>query len=199
MTDDSDFMALKASWQQQPATAVPPPNAADLAKASQRQHQQRVLMIGECLAALVMAASACWLLLSMPNWLGYIAATFLGLGAIGAVYISWQVHRPILAYDNWSSHGLLQFRLRSCQLSLRYYRYNQYCCAAMLLFTALLWLLSAWQPALTPMDLLLFYSLVASPLCLYGIYLLQQKVQQKTLELQQLTDLTRQFASDDSV
>ena len=198
MTDDSDFIALKASWQQQPVTAAPPPNAADLAKASQRQRQQRLLMIGECLAALVMVATACWLLLSMPNWLGYIAATFLGLGAIGAVYISWQVHRPILAYDNWSSQGLLQFRLRSCQLSLRYYRYTQYCCAAMLLFTAMLWLLSAWQPALTSMDLLLFYSLVVSPLCLYGLYRLQQNFQAKTVQHQQLMTLMKEFAMDES-
>ncbi len=191
MADNFDFAALAKSWQQQPTETAP--NAADLAQASQRQRRQRLLMYSEWLGALVMAVSACWLLFVIPNWLGYLSAGFLIPGALSTLYISWQVHRPILAYDNWSSSGLLQFRCRACQLTVQYYRYTQLSCAALLLFTALLWLLRWWQPAAAPTDLLLFYSLIVAPLCLLAIYRLQQKTQQKAAELQQLTALAEDF------
>lgn len=194
MADNLDFAALAKSWQQQPTpTETAAPTAKDLALASQRQRQQRLLMYGEWLGALVMAATACWLILAQPGWLGNTTAGFLALGALSTLYISWQVHRPILAYDNWSSSGLLQFRRRACQLSLRYYRYTQLSCMALLLFTLILWLLQWWQLADVSKDLLLFYSLIASPLCLFAIYRLQLKVRQKTAELQQLTTLATDF------
>lgn len=193
MVDNFDFAALTKSWQQQPTPTETTPGAEDLAHASQRQRQQRLLMYGEWLGAVVMASSACWLLFAMPNWLGYLSATFLMLGALSTFYISWQVHRPILAYDNWSSSGLLQFRRRSCQLTLRYYRYTQCSCAALLVFTASLWLLSWWQPAAASTDLLLFYSLIVAPLCLLAIFRLQQKIQQKIAELGCLNMLTDDF------
>lgn len=197
MADNFDFAALAKSWQQQATPTEQAPSAQDLAQANQRQKQQRLLMYGEWLGALVMVATACWLLVTMHDWLGYIAATFLTSGAVSTLYVSWRVHRPILAYANWSSSGLLQFRHRSCQLNLQYYRYNQFCCAALLLFTALLWLLAWWQPTATPSDLLLFYSLVVSPLCLFGIYQLQQKIRQKTAELHQLTKLAADFQQNE--
>jgi uncharacterized SAM-binding protein YcdF (DUF218 family) len=76
---------------------------------------------------------------------------------------------------------------------LRYYRYTQLSCVALLLFTAALWLLRWWQPATASGNLLLFYSLIASPLCLFGIYRLQQKVQQKAAELVHLNALAADF------
>ena len=194
MADNFDFAALAKSWQQQPIVTETPPDAADLAQASQRQREQKLLMYAEWLGALVMAAAACWLVLAMPDALGYLAAAFLALGALGTLYVSWQIPRPILAYDNWSSSGLLQFRQRACQLSLRYYRYTQLSCVALILFTAALWLLDWWQLAATSTTLLLFYSLIASPLCLFGMYRLQQKVQQKTAELAHLSALADDFS-----
>lgn len=194
MADNFDFAALTKSWQQQPIVTETPPDAADLAQASQRQREQKLLMYAEWLGALVMAAAACWLVLAMPDALGYLAAAFLVLGALGTLYVSWHIHRPILAYDNWSSSGLLQFRQRACQLSLRYYRYTQLSCVALILFTAALWLLDWWQLAATSTTLLLFYSLIASPLCLFGMYRLQQKVQQKTAELAHLSALAEDFS-----
>ena len=194
MADNFDFAALAKSWQQQPIVTETPPDAADLAQASQRQREQKMLMYAEWLGALVMAGAACWLVLAMPDALGYLAAAFLALGALGILYVSWHIHRPILAYDNWSSSGLLQFRQRACQLSLRYYRYTQLSCAALILFTAALWLLDWWQLAATSTTLLLFYSLIASPLCLFGMYRLQQKVQQKTAELAHLSALAEDFS-----
>ena len=194
MADNFDFAALAKSWQQQPIVTETPPDAADLAQASQRQREQKLLMYAEWLGALVMAAAACWLVLAMPDALGYLAAAFLALGALGTLYVSWHIHRPILAYDNWSSSGLLQFRQRACQLSLRYYRYTQLSCAALILFTAALWLLDWWQLAATSTTLLLFYSLIASPLCLFGMYRLQQKVRQRTVELAHLSALADDFS-----
>ncbi|MAD73347.1 MAG: hypothetical protein CML20_00850 [Rheinheimera sp.] len=193
MTDNFDFAALAKSWQQQVTPADTLPGEADLAQARQRQHQQKLLMYGEWLGGLVMAAASCWLILAMPDALGYLAAAFLALGAVSTFYISWQVHRPILAYDNWSSGGLLQFRQRACQLSLRYYRYTQLSFVALLLFTAALWLLRWWQPATASVDLILFYSLIVSPLCLFGIYRLQQKSRVKAAELAHLTRLADDF------
>ena len=193
MADNFDFAALAKSWQQQPVPQETPPSAADLAQASQRQREQKLLMYGEWLGAVIMAIAAVWLLVNLPGWLGGIAALFLLLGALSTAYISWQVHRPILAYDNWSSSGLLGFRVKTCQLSLRYYRYTQLSCMALLLFTLILWLLQWWQLADVSNDLLLFYSLIASPLCLFAIYRLQLKAQQKAAELQQLTALAADF------
>lgn len=193
MADNFDFAALAKSWQQQATAAEKMPGEADLARARQRQHQQKLLMLGEWLGALVMAAAACWLVLTMQDALGYLAAAFLAFGAVSTLYISWQVHRPILAYDNWSSSGLLQFRRRACQLSLRYYRYTQLSCVALLLFTVALWLLRWWQPAAASEDLLWFYSLIVSPLCVFAIYRLQQKAQQKATELANLSVLTKDF------
>ena len=193
MADNFDFAALAKSWQQQDTPAETMPGKADLAQAHQRQHQQKLLMYGEWLGGFVMAAAACWLILTMPDALGYLAAAFLALGAVSTLYISWQVHRPILAYANWSSSGLLQFRYRACQLSLRYYRYTQLSCVALLLFTAALWLLRWWQPAIAAVDLLLFYSLIVSPLCVFGIYRLQQKARGKAAELTHLAKLTKDF------
>ena len=194
MADNFDFAALTKSWQQQPVTEETLPGAADLAQASQRQREQKLLMYSEWLGALIMSATAVWLLVNLPGWLGGISALFLALGALTTAYISWQVHRPILAYGNWSSSGLLQFRLRACQLSLRYYRYTQLSCAALILFTLVLWLLHLWQLDSPPMAMLLFYSLIVVPACLFGMYRLQYKVRQRTAELAHLSALAEDFA-----
>ena len=193
MADNFDFAALAKSWQQQATPVENMPGEADLAGARQRQRQQKLLMLGEWLSALVMAAAACWLVLTMPDALGYLAAAFLALGAVSTLYISWQVHRPILAYDNWSSSGLLQFRCRACRLTLQYYRYTQLSCVALILFAVVLWLLQWWQLADVSSELLLFYSLITSPLCLLAIYRLQQKKRQKAAELTHLDKLTEDF------
>ena len=194
MADNLDFAALAKSWQQQPVPQETPPSVADLAQANQRQREQKLLMYTEWLGALIMAAAAVWLLVNLPGWLGGIAALFLLLGALTTAYISWQVHRPILAYDNWSSSGLLGFRVKTCQLSLRYYRYTQLSCAALILFTLTLWLLQLLQLDNTPLTMLLFYSLIVSPACIFGIYRLQQKVRLKAIELVQLEALAEDFA-----
>jgi len=193
MADNFDFAALAKSWQQQTTPAENMPGEADLARARQRQRQQKLLMLGEWLGALVMAAAACWLILTMPDALGYLAAAFLAIGAVSTLYISWQVHRPILAYDNWSSSGLLRFRCRACRLTLQYYRYTQLSCVALILFAVVLWLLQWWQLADVSIELLLFYSLIVSPLCLFALYRLQQKAQQKAAELAHLDNLTEDF------
>ena len=193
MADNFDFAALTKSWQQQATQNEPAPSAADLTQASQRQQRQRFIMYGEWLGALVMMIAAYVFLMDMQGWLRYLTAGFLLIGAISTFYISWRVHRPILAYDNWSGHGLLQFRLRSCQLSLQYYRYNQLSFAALILFSALLWLGNWWQPNTIATNLLMLYGLVISPLSVIGIYWLQVKVQQKTTELKKLSQLAEDF------
>jgi hypothetical protein len=196
MNNDLDFAALSKSWQQQPVAAATVPNAADLTKARQRQRQQWLLLAGEWLGAAAMAGTALWLVTSMQDWLSYIAAVFLLIGVLMSLYVSWHVHRPLLAYDNWSSSGVLAFRLRSCQLSLLYYRYNQLACALLVLFVVVLWGLWFWQPALVPAAMLKFYSLIALPLCLYGIYLLQQRIGNKQQEIAPLQALLQDFQSE---
>lgn len=193
MANNFDFAALAKSWQQQPVAQEAPPSAADLAQASQRQREQKLLMYAEWFGAVIMAVTALWLVYNLPGWLGIISAVFLALGALSTAYVSWHIHRPILAYDNWSSSGLLQFRYRACKLSLQYYRYSQLSCVALLLFTLALWLLHLWQLDDTPLTLLLFYSLIVAPACVFGIYRLQQKVQLKVAELQQLSALAEEF------
>jgi hypothetical protein len=197
MADNFDLAALAKSWQQQPLAEETPPNAADLAQASQRQRGQKWLMYGEWLGAAIMAAAACWLVLAMPDAVGFLAAAFLAVGAVSSLYVSWKVHRPILAYDNWTSGGLLKFRRQACQLSLQYYRYIQLSCAAVILFAGLLWLLQWWQLTNVPTDLLLFYSFIVSPLCLFSIYRFQKKKKFKLNELQQLTSLEADFQCSD--
>ena len=145
MADNFDFAALAKSWQQQTVAEETPPSAADLAQASQRQREQKLLMYGEWLGAVIMLVAAVWLLLGVPGWLNSIGALFLTLGALSTAYISWQIHRPILAYDDWSSTGLLAFRQQACQLTLHYYRFTQLSCGALILFTAILWVLYLWQ------------------------------------------------------
>lgn len=196
MNNEFDFAALSKSWQQQPVAAATAPTAADLTQARQRQRQQWVLLVGEWLGAAAMAGTALWLVTSMQDWLSYIAAVFLLIGVLMSLYVSWHVHRPLLAYDNWSSKGVLAFRLRSCQLSLLYYRYNQLACALLVLFVLVLWGLWFWQPALVPAAMLKFYSLIALPLCLYGIYLLKQRIGHKNQELVQLSELVADFEQD---
>ncbi|GAB59688.1 hypothetical protein [Rheinheimera nanhaiensis] len=197
MADNFDFAKLAKSWQQQTVAEETPPSAADLAQASQRQREQKLLMYGEWLGALIMAAAAVWLVVNLPGLLGGIAALFLALGALSTAYISWQVHRPILAYDNWSSSGLLGFRVKTCQLSLRYYRYTQLSCAALVLFTLILWLVHVLQLENTPLNILLFYSLIVAPACVFGIYRLQQKIRLKGAELVQLEALAEDFAQSE--
>ncbi|MDP5192171.1 hypothetical protein [Rheinheimera baltica] len=192
MADNFDFDALAKSWQQQPADEASP-STADLAEASQRLREQKLLMYGEWLGAVIMAITAVWLLFNLPGWLGGVSALFLALGALSTAYISWQIHRPILAYDNWSSNGLLQFRRRACQLNVQHYRYTQLSCLALLLFTLVLWILHLWQLDDTPLTMLLFYSLIVSPACVFGIYRLQKKVHQKAIELAHLDALAADF------
>lgn len=193
MADNFDFAALTKSWQQQNTPAALLPQATDLKQAKQRQHKQKWLMYGEWLGALVMLMAACWLAFDMRGWLGYLSAVFLTFGALSAAYVGWTVHRPIVAYDNWSSSGLLQFRARACQLTLRYYLYTQLSCVALVLFAGFLWLLQWWRLAEVPTDLLLFYSMMVSPLCLLMTFRLQQKKRTKAAELYQLTRLADDF------
>jgi hypothetical protein len=70
MVDNFDFAALAKSWQQQTVAEEAPPSAADLAQASQRQREQKLLMYAEWLGALIMAAAAAWLLVNLPGLLG---------------------------------------------------------------------------------------------------------------------------------
>lgn len=194
MVDNFDFAALTKSWQQQAVAEEAPPSAADLAQASQRQREQKLLMYGEWLGAVIMIVAVVWLLVEMSGWLGSIAALFLALGALSTAYISWQVHRPILAYDNWSSNGLLAFRQQACRLTLRHYRYTQLSCAALIVFTLILWLLHLWQLDDTPITLLWIYSAIVSPACLLAIYRLQQKIRLKGVELAHLSALAEDFS-----
>lgn len=192
MANDLDLAQLAKSWQQQtPNTSVP--NAADLAAIKSRQRRQRVLMYVEWFGALIMALTACWLVVIVPDALGYFAAAFLAVGAIGTCYVSWQVHRPILSYDNFSSDGVLRFRHRTSQFTLRYYRYTQLSCAALVLFAILLWVLHWLQPTTTPMTILTIYSAVVAPLCLLAILILQRKAKKKAAELARLSELLKDF------
>ena len=196
MADNFDFAALAKSWQQQPTATEAPPTAADLSQAKRRQTEQKWLMYGEWLGAAVMLVAAFWLAFNIPDWLGYVSAVFLIAGALSSAYVAWTVHKPILEYDNWSSSGLLQFRTRACTLTLRYYLYTQLSCVALVLFAGLLWLMQWWHIAQVTPILLIFYSLIVAPLCLLGIYRLQQKKKQKAAELHQLTTLAEDFQPD---
>jgi hypothetical protein len=196
MADDFDFTALAKSWQQQPTATEAPPTAADLSQAKQRQTEQKWLMYGEWLGAVVMFIAAFWLAFEIPDWLGYVSALFLITGALSSAYVAWTVHKPILEYDNWSSSGLVQFRARACTLTLRYYLYTQLSCVALVVFAGLLWLMQWWQIAQVTPTLLVFYSLIVAPLCLAAIYHLQQKKKQKAAELQQLSSLAEDFQPD---
>ena len=193
MTDDFDFKALAKSWQQQQTPKEHAPSVDDLAQASKRQRRQRTLMYGEWLGALVMAMAACWIVFTIPGWLGGVSCAFLVFGALSTFYISWQVHRPILAYDNWSCDGLVQFRYRACQLSVQYLRYTQCSCIALMVFSGVLWLLHWLQLDHATEQLLGFYTFIVSPLCLLAIYKLQQKIRQKTAELGHLKVLVADF------
>ncbi len=196
MVDNFDFAALTKSWQQQPTATEAPPTAADLSQAKQRQTEQKYLMYGEWFGAVVMLVAAFWLAFEIPDWLGYLSALFLISGALSSAYVAWTVHKPILEYDNWSSRGLVQFRIRACTLTLRYYLYTQLSCAALVLFAGLLWLMQWWQIAQVTPTLLVFYCLIVAPLCLVAIYRLQQKKKQKESELKQLSSLAEDFQPD---
>lgn len=193
MTDDLNFVKLAKCWKEQQTPSNESPCTADLVQAKQRQRRQRLLMYLEWLGALVAAIATYWVLINIPNWLGYLSAAFLIFGAISTFYVSWQVHRPIVAYENWTSRGIVQFYCRAHQLTLLYYRYTQLSCAALILFTALLWILSWWQPGMTSINLLLIYSLVVSPLCLWVLVRLQKKIRHKNAELSQLTALLVEY------
>lgn len=196
MADNFDFAALAKSWQQQPTSTEALPNIADLAQAKQRQTEQKWLLYGEWLGAVVMFIAACWLAFSIPDWLGYLSALFLICGALSSAYVVWTVHKPILEYDNWSSSGLIQFRVRACKLTMRYYLYTQLSCGALVVFAGLLWWMQWWNIAQISANLLVFYSLMVTPLCLIASYLLQQKKRKKAAELKQLTRLANDFQSE---
>jgi hypothetical protein len=193
MKHEFDFAALSKNWQQQPLVQAAVPTASDLQHARQRQRQQWYLLAVEWLGAFVMVGTATWLITSMPSLLSNIAAVFLLFGFVMSLYVSWHVHRPLLTYDNWSSHGVVAFRLRSCQLSLWYCRYNQFACAILLLFVVVLWGLWFWQPAQVSAAMLKFYTLIAFPLCWYGIYRLQQHIRQLQQTLRTLRALAVDF------
>lgn len=193
MPNDFDFHELRQSWQQQNLTMEPAPSKADLIKAQQRQRQQWQLLWAEWLGALVMGGTAAWLLIAMPSWLSTIAASVLAIGVVLSAIVSWHIHRPLVTYANWSSQGVLAFRMRSCQLSLWYYRYNQLGCLLLLVFVVGLWLLWGWQPNEVPHSMLQFYSLIAAPVCLYGMLVLQRKVKVQEQQLVALQQLVREF------
>ncbi len=193
MADNFDFTALTKSWQQYPTSTEALPNIADLAQAKQRQTEQKWLLYGELLGAVVMFIAACWLAFSIPDWLGYLSAFFLICGALSSAYVAWTVHKPILEYDNWSSSGLIQFRVRACKLTMRYYLYTQLSCGALVVFAGLLWWMQWWNIAQISANLLVFYSLIVTPLCLIASYRLQQKKRKKAAELKQLSSLAEDF------
>lgn len=196
MADNFDFAALAKSWQQHPTSTEALPNIGDLAQAKQRQTEQKWLLYGEWLGAVVMFIAACWLAFSIPDWLGYLSALFLICGALSSAYVAWTVHKPILEYDNWSSSGLIQFRVRACKLTMRYYLYTQLSCGALVVFAGLLWWMQWWNIAQISANLLVFYSLIVAPLSLIASYLLQQKKGKKAAELKQLTRLANDFQSE---
>ncbi|MFC4656542.1 hypothetical protein ACFO3I_16100 [Rheinheimera marina] len=179
-----DFTELTKSWQQQQPLMEP-----DLAGVLQKQKKRRWLAAAELIACSVMLACAvaAWLLL--PTWLGALSALFLAGGALVQAVLSWKLHLPLLAYADWSSTGLLEFRLRNQQASIRYLSYNQHSCVALLFFILLMWGLAWWQPDQVSESLLDAYSLLVAPFCLaVWLWLAQKKrsAQTQLLHLQAL-------------
>ncbi|WP_337841914.1 hypothetical protein [Rheinheimera sp.] len=190
MSEPVDFSEFAKSWQQQQ-----PQVELDLSAALQRQQRRRWVAVAELIASVVMlaGAGAAWLLL--PTWLGGLSAVFLVVGALVQAVLSWKLHLPLLAYADWSSSGLLQFRLRSQQASVRYLSYNQYSCVALLFFILLMWALAWWQPQQVPEALLNAYSLLVTPLCLTAWLWLEHKKKVAKAKLEHLQTLISELAA----
>ena len=193
MTDDLDISVLAKSWQQQPLLEDALPNENDLKEAQVRKRKQKYLLYVDWAGASIMLAAATWLTATSSDFIGYFTAIFLTFGAVGTLWVSSFIHKPILHYDNWSSEGVLKFRQKICEFSLRYYRVAQTSCMALIIFTLVFWGMYLHSLAANGYNLLLFYSFVVSPLCLIGMVIIQSKVNVKKLELECLKEISQTF------
>ncbi|MCF4008708.1 hypothetical protein [Rheinheimera sp. UJ63] len=180
-----DFKQLSKAWQQQPTQ----PLATDLRAAKRQQNYQRWQYWAELAAAGLLLILGCSQLFGERALLDMFLALFLFAGAISMVLTSVSLHRPLLNYSDWSSQGLLLFRLEKCRTTVRYLRYNQYSCLALLLFVITLWGLAWWQPAQVPNILLQVYSFLVLPGCAWGWWLFGRKRQQAIAKLHHLESL----------
>ncbi len=186
---DPDLIELTKRWQQQASLSETTLASANLAHARRHQFKQRLLLCWELFGALVMGTFAIWLMWRMPGWLSAFSAVFLLLGVVGSIGVSWLIHRPILDYAQWTSHGVLQFREKTGQLMLLYYRYNQGTCLFLMLFVIVLTVLNEWRPNEVPAMLLKVYQLIVLPACIALIVYFRRKHKEKINELARLQSL----------
>ncbi len=165
-----------------------------LRQAQQKQRQQRWWLVLDIAGAVVMLLMMAWLLMTQQGVIGYSAAALLSLGVLGSLYSIWHIHVPVLAYAQWNSIGILQFRYRRALLTIRYNRVNQIAALLLALFAAGLWLYQHFQPQQLPSLLVHIYLLGGLPLAA-AIYLrCAQRIKAQQAKLPHLRQLLADFA-----
>jgi hypothetical protein len=169
-----------------------------LQQAKQKQRQQRWWLLWDAAGALVMAMMALWLLIAQKNAIGYSAAALLSLGVLGSLYSIWHVHVPMLAYAQWNSLGIIQFRYRRALLAIRYNRINQIAAVLLACFACGLWLYQQFQPQLLPDLLVQIYLFCGLPLAVAIYFRCAQRIKVQQAMLPHLRQLLADFAEHEA-
>jgi|GEM_PF-1011302 len=169
-----------------------------LQQAKQKQRQQRWWLLWDAAGALVMAMMALWLLITQKNAIGYSAAALLSLGVMGSIYSIWHVHLPVLAYAQWNSLGIIQFRYRRALLAIRYNRINQIAAVLLACFACGLWLYQQFQPQLLPDLLVQIYLFCGLPLAVAIYFRCAQRIKVQQAMLPHLRQLLADFAEHEA-
>lgn len=142
--NDIDLAKLAEQWQRD-TTALD----VSRRKALRQYHANRLLLITEFLAALGYLWVAWYFWQREGSVFTVSALVLLVTTAISVGVSSWE-RVPLSHWHDWSPEGVLRYRIRRCESSLRFAGWCHFSSAILIAFTIYLWVNAFVAPGSTP-------------------------------------------------
>jgi hypothetical protein len=169
---------LQHHWQ-----AITPFISVDADKVQVRQRSQKLRLWSEFFGSALSLAIALLFWWQGTSTLTDIAGAVMFVSGIGSGILAKRARKPLLNWQDWTPQGVLEYRLKETDTTLKLIR-NAFCAAALLcLFTLYLWWGSRFTPETVSVGFARLYSSFSVPAILLTVWWAGRQWR-KTLERQ---------------
>lgn len=155
---------LKQHWQ-----ASEPAIAVDVGKARQWQHSQQRRLWAELSGSVLSVAIGLLFWWQGTSTLTDIAGAVMFVSGVGSGILARRARQPLLDWQNWTPEGILDYRLKETETTLKLVRSAVYAALLLLLFTLYLWWASRMTPETVSSGFALLYSACSVPAILFTL------------------------------
>lgn len=186
-----DMNDIAALWQQQSVG-----DTTSIVSADKRKRRRRFLQ--DWAAALAMLIFGVFFLSISQLAVFIVAAIALFFGAALQLRQAYFNRSKMLHYEDWSTLGLLEYRLMASETEIRRFRYNQYGAGVIIVFTLLLPMLKYVFDMIVPTELIIAYCVI-TPFMLGLIWFYQFRIRQSRKVRVNLQQLIKEFLQANDV